>query len=187
MNTFHESNYKFKFSADWNVIKYDDHRFYKILSGQNMSGVDFAGIHDEEEAYLIEIKNFKQYKSEKSEKSLEEFCNEIIEKGRDSLQLISIIHKYLHKKFLYNTFYSVVRRFPWFNPEWVFWSEMHRVCIIVEKVNFILLINSDYDHKQIELVLCTNLNDQFKSIKVINLQEGKLLPQMEVEIDDIKF
>ena len=175
VNSFEESGYKFEFGPQWKVIKYDDHRFYRILSGQNMSGVDFAAIYKSDTVYLIEIKNFKQYENDIIDKPITEFSEEIIEKGLDSLRLIEVIKKYLDRKFLYRAFYNLVNRFPWLNSEWYFWTELFRISIINQRANFILLINADYDLKRVTNSLECNLGEHFREVIVEPILEKEFL------------
>ena len=56
---FEESDLVFHFNQDWVVRKYDEHRFYKTISGLGMKGVDFIGIFKAEQVVFIEIKNYR--------------------------------------------------------------------------------------------------------------------------------
>jgi len=172
VKSFLESGYKFEFGSEWNMIKYDDHRFYKILSGHSMSGVDFAGIANDETAYLIEIKNFTQYKNEANEKLVDELISEIVEKGIDSIQLIKVIKKYLERKFWYKALYNLVERFTWINPEWKFWTKLHDVSIVEKNAIFLLLINADYNLKEIQVKLKEVLKPYFQGVMVLTIEDG---------------
>ena len=44
LTTFTESGLCFTFSKRWKVLKYDEHRFYRYLSGSGFKGVDFIGM-----------------------------------------------------------------------------------------------------------------------------------------------
>ena len=170
MKDFVESAYLFRFCDDWNVIKYDEHRFYKNLSGQSLSGVDFAGIYKGEECYLIEVKNYKQERSRNYDKPFEEFLSEMVEKGRDSIRLIKVIKKYLDRKILYRAFYGLIKKYPILNREWFFWSELYRISIEEKKASFVLLIDSDFSIDEILEYLNEKLKDEFGSVKVVSLQ-----------------
>ena len=171
MKTFTESGFTFVFDNQWNVIKYDNHRFYKVLSGHYMSGVDFAGIR-KEEAYLIEIKNYKQYKSKAPLKSTEEFIDEIKEKAKDSIRLITVINKYMNRKLLYRTFYSLVSKFNWLQPEWYFWTELHRITVEQKNGTFLLLIESDYDLIELNSKIKKALTEYYKTVIVLNISDS---------------
>ena len=180
VKNFIESGYEFRFNSKWNVIKYDDHRFYKILSGHDMSGVDFAGIYNNELVYLIEIKNFNQFRNDGNEKSIDDFTKEIIEKGMDTIQLISVIKKYLNRMFWYKAMHSLVTKFNWINPEWYFWSKVHRLFILEKKGVFILLIDADYKMSMIKDKLRKALSDYYQDVIVMTIEEGNQVKGLEV-------
>ena len=180
MKIFSESGFEFRFDKSWDIIKYDEHRFYRMLSGNDMSGVDFAGILNQEEAYLIEVKNFSQYPVDKIDKSIEELCQELIEKGKDSIQLIEVIQKYYKRKFLYKSFYKLVCRIPWLQPEWFFWTELHRLSIKENKVSFVLMIDSKFDSIKIGEVLSSELEEYYTEVIVLKLSTEDNLKEMEI-------
>lgn len=180
MKSFAESGYNFEFSDEWNVIKYDDHRFYKLLSGHDMSGVDFAGIRGKEALFFIEIKNFDQHKSDQMHKPIDEFVNEIIEKGNDCIRLIRIIKKYLERKFWYKAFFNLVNRFTWLNPEWHLWTEFYRIAILEKKAVFVLLIDSHYDKQQIETRLKKELLSVYSRVIVESISDQRSLEGVSV-------
>ena len=175
MKSYKESGYEFQFDGDWNVIKYDDHRFYKILSGHDMSGVDFAGMKNRKEVYLIEIKNYNQYRGAGITKPINEFVDEIVEKGRDSLQLITVIMKFMERKFWYRAFYSFVRRFTWLQPEWYFWTELYRMSIVEKKAIFVLLIDADYDMNEITKKVKNELKGYYGDIIIKSISGEEIL------------
>jgi len=175
MNSFFESGFNFEFSDDWNVIKYDDHRFYKVLSGQDMSGVDFAGLYNHESLFLIEIKNFKQYQTNGTQKPLDEFINDVVEKGTDSLRLIRVIKKHLDRKFWYKILFNLINRFSWINSEWFLWTEFYRIATIEKKAVFVLLIDSDYDQEKIESRLQEELLTLYDRVIVSSIAGDHLI------------
>jgi len=177
---FIESGYMFKFGDEWNVIKYDSHRFYISLSGQSMSGVDFAGILKGKESYMIEVKNFKQYPSSQPDKAIDDFVLEIVEKAKDSIQLITVIQKYLNRKFLYKAFYNLVKKYPIINQEWFFWSELYRVTIDEQQAKFILLIDSHYDKSKIQRALSDALAMEYKDVTVLSLRDNDAIKQLMI-------
>lgn len=181
MKDFVESAFMFRFNDDWNVIRYDEHRFYKSLSGQSLSGVDFAGIYKGSECLLIEVKNFKQRNARVYEKSFEEFHSEILEKAKDSLHLIGVIKKYLQRKFLYRAFYNLVEKYPILNKEWFFWSELYRIAIEDKNAHFVLLIDSDFDMSRIQNDLSKDLKEKYNAVKVISLQNADHVSELNIE------
>ena len=62
MSNFQESGINFKFqSPQWTVVKYDEHLAHKKVSNalQPTKAVDFLGIHDNGQLFLIEVKNYR--------------------------------------------------------------------------------------------------------------------------------
>lgn len=62
MSDFQESGISFKFSSpQWAVVKYDEHLAHKKVSNalQPTKAVDFLGIHDNRQLFLVEVKNYR--------------------------------------------------------------------------------------------------------------------------------
>lgn len=62
MSNFQESGISFKFSSpQWAVVKYDEHLAHKKVSNalQPTKAVDFLGIHDNRQLFLVEVKNYR--------------------------------------------------------------------------------------------------------------------------------
>ena len=55
---YKESGLLFTFPDNWWVIKLDEHRFYRYVSGRGYKGVDFIIIDDSGKLLLIEVKNY---------------------------------------------------------------------------------------------------------------------------------
>ncbi len=122
MQTFTESNLKFTFPNAWEVIKYDEHRYYRALSGSDFSGVDFAGIYDGK-AYFIEVKNYTQYQKDEP-LDLNEITQNFLEKITDTQRLLSLINRYHERKWLYRLVRNhnfLMRRFF---KHWLFWKRL---------------------------------------------------------------
>ena len=63
MSNFQESGINFKFqSPKWNVVKYDEHLAHKKVSNalQPTKAVDFLGIHDNRQLFLVEVKELQR-------------------------------------------------------------------------------------------------------------------------------
>ena len=150
-----------------------------------MSGVDFAGLKDGTECYLIEVKNFKQYTSDASEKSIDDFVDEISEKAKDSIQLIEVIQKFLNRKFLYRLTYGLVRRYPVLNKEWFFWSELYRTAITEKKAVFVLLIDAHFSIVSVQRHLEDRIGDDIQSIKVISLRNKKEIAKLGIDVSKL--
>jgi len=87
------------------VLKYDEHRFYRYLSGSGFKGVDFIGVLDEKQLALIEVKNYKDRylldESDPTEGLIDDplaYADKYAQKFKDTFQLIGIIRKYYKRK-----------------------------------------------------------------------------------------
>lgn len=158
-----ESNLEFVFDDRWQVLKYDDHPYYRILSGRSFSGIDFAGIFENEQLYLIEVKNFFQFENKGKIENIEEFVLEIKEKILDSVDLIRIIQKFHQRKWTYRLFAKLVMRFPSLSRDWWFWTRMHEL-IQSQSMTFVLLVDSIADNETLQGKLLSSLEGEVYKI-----------------------
>lgn len=171
---FYESGYWFKYSNRWSIIKYDDHRFYRRLSGLSFSGVDFAGVLDGQQLYLIEVKNYSQYPAKQNDKPVVQLGYELAEKVNDSLALIQIIHKYHSRKFWFRLFFPLVLRFPFFHREWIFWEKVYNLTTGDYQPIFILFIESTFDLTLLKKEVRQFIENDAITIKIENLESSDL-------------
>lgn len=169
MESFSESNYTFTFDKHWKVVKYDDHPYFRILSGRSFSGVDFVGIYRNEKLYILEIKNYYQYSKDGVIEDLDQFVSEIRGKMLDTLDLMRIIHKYHSRKLMFRFCIDLVNKLPSLHYTWWIWNRMKDLESNKDFV-FILLINSKEPLK----TLSQKLND-----KIAEEQEYQI-PEIEV-------
>lgn len=92
---YNESEIWIRFHPSAIVVKFDDHKFYKYLSGQGLKGVDFLVIDKLYGLFLIEIKNFRKRDTQPEEKDL---SHNFYQKCEDTLHLIEIIYKVYQRK-----------------------------------------------------------------------------------------
>ena len=52
-----EREVELMFDNEWKVVKFDEHRYYRRLSGYGLKAVDFLAIHVEMGVAFIEMKN----------------------------------------------------------------------------------------------------------------------------------
>lgn len=143
-SVFVESGLSFRFPEDWVVFKYDEHRFYRYVSGSGLKGVDFIGIRGEE-LYLIEVKNYVERVSLDTYDPVENLLNKAKEEaGRylrkleDSLSLLNVIQQYYQRKWWYRKIYLP---FLWKNvisSELSFWTKATTLKDRPECVTFLL-------------------------------------------------
>jgi len=108
--SFKESDLQFTFSEGWVVKKYDDHAYFKILSGHGLKGVDFIGIYENKQVYLIEVKNYNKRSYSPVDPDWSDIEGETIplasamhNKIEDSLRLIKAVNSYLSKRWWYRS------------------------------------------------------------------------------------
>jgi len=174
--TFQESDLTFQFSdADWQIEKYDAHRYFKTLSGAGLKGVDFLGIYCGREVVLWEVKNYHTNQAVKNHRYLivehiPTFIENIVDKVTDTLMAIRVIQQYLMRQWWYR-FYGRYRSFiPTFlvqYKDWFFWHQVQ------EKINndapliFVLWLEVDdsFDAESWNELSATIQNDLNKQLK----------------------
>lgn len=137
MKTFSESSLQFQFADRWKALHFDQHRFYRYLSGQGLKGVDFLAVDWlEEELLLMEVKNFDpgDWAGDSPTMQLvleapEEYAQKIMEKFADSLRLCQIIYDYYQRKWWYPVFGKfLLKSLPTDNFlffDFLFWSRLY--------------------------------------------------------------
>lgn len=122
MHTYRESGLTIRFSAECEVCKFDEHRFFRWLSGSGIKGVDFL-VLCEKELFLLEIKNFNQWKGKAIPEDLFE---EIEGKKEGTLKVIRVVHSFFLRKWSYRLWkrwvYPMAVARKAFS-EWHFWTQ----------------------------------------------------------------
>ena len=142
-----ESALLFNFEdTDWIVKKYDDHRYYKPLSGAGLKGVDFIGIFQQKKVVFIEVKNFRAKHPTKREPfsvlaDTKQFITKIADKFEDTFVATTTIKAYLQKKWWYRLYLKFERHLPpslFLNRDWYFWHIAHQLASDKGKLEFVL-------------------------------------------------
>ncbi len=109
MNSFTESGLLFRFSHRAVVQKYDEHRYFRRLSGSGLKGVDFLVILDKSQLILTEVKNYRIRYKEKPPTEIYHILNhpeilaeKILGKAADTLQMIRVVNKFYRKSRMHN-------------------------------------------------------------------------------------
>ena len=134
--TFNERGVEATFDEDWTVIKLDEHRYYRRISGRGISGVDFIAVHQEFGLALIELKNY-----EKGSMSIpENIDDKMIDKKNDTIRLVHIIHKYYRRQ----AYFRILTWIGWeylYPSEWKIWIQAKRH---IDSKNYFFLGIIDY-------------------------------------------
>ncbi len=123
---FNESDIQFDFASRyWAGRKYDEHTFFRGLSGAGLKGVDFVGIYRGRQLLLMEVKHFR-YSREVPITSL--LAAEIAAKIEDTLTGITAIHQYFQRSPLYRFAEPLLGRLPARQRlEWPFWTRAYQL------------------------------------------------------------
>ena len=133
MKIFKESGLVFEFSERWNVLKYDEHRFYSYLSGSGFKGVDFIGILDQKQIVLIEVKNYNDRFPADLYKPMDGllanpgiYAEHYSRKFKDTFQLIDIVRQYYDRKWWHRWFrpflFKILPKRGLLLTDWGFWT-----------------------------------------------------------------
>lgn len=96
MTAWNEGYIRFEFGSAWNVLKLDEDAGYRsgIEKVDETKAVDFAGMYDKGDLFLIEVKDFRKYRiPNKQRLSSGELAIEVAQKVRDSLACIIGCHR----------------------------------------------------------------------------------------------
>ena len=177
MNRYSESGLIFNFPDDWKVFPFDQHRFYRYVSGYGLKGVDFIGITPEKKLVLIEVKNyfdrFPKDGVDPLQRILEdpwEFAEQMILKFEDSFSLIKGIQQYYQRR---TWFKWIAAPMAPFLPEsyllsrdWGFWSTASQL-LSENKLDLVLWFEAGLyisEEKEIQLIKKINayFSEEFK-------------------------
>jgi len=174
--TFQESDLTFQFSPNWVIKKFDDHKYYRILSGYGLKGVDFIGILNQQTLVLIEIKNYRRRKASPKAPDISDILGNkpplteaFAYKIEDTILAINTVHKYLLRKwgFRINQFIWKYLPIHWFtNGEWAFWERCHQILLNKKKVHYVLWLNTDDEYEEMNAPKVAALPDHLQ--KTIN-------------------
>ncbi len=181
--SFKESDIEFIFGNNWVVRKYDEHAYFKMLSGHGLKGVDFIGIYKSEQLFLIEIKNYhkRSYSPVDPDLSDIEGRNPILGrklygKIEDTLRLIRIVNKYLTTRWWFtiaHTFRKILKRRA-IQKDWHFWTRVGELSKDAKNVLPVLWletgIKSSELHAQASDELVTSVQNEYAKGKPLNIQ-----------------
>jgi len=82
-----EQHLRFRFSAPWTAVHYDSHPDRRKLASciGSTKGVDFIGILNRSDLYLIEVTDFRGHPSAGMPRNVEALAAEMAQKVRDTL------------------------------------------------------------------------------------------------------
>ena len=135
-HVFIEGGIEVTFDEEWTVVKLDQHRYYKSVSGQGVSGVDFMAVHPIFGLVLIEMKNYTN-----GQGSIPKDLDIVmIKKKLDTIRLINIINAYYQRQ----KYFQLLTYIGWeylYPKEWKIWLQAKSH---LDKGNYFFLAAIDY-------------------------------------------
>lgn len=189
--TFNESGLDFEFDDSWVVKKYDDHRFYKRLSGVGLKAVDFIGIWKEEILVLIEVKNYKIRYQDLKQLPIQNILNDpdqlsiaIINKVEDSLSAIDAIHTAYCRKWWYRLFLPFINLFKKSSADWPFWTMVHNLIDKEQEIWVVFWLESEFKQdalrKNLEITISKGLDEFTDKVFVSNINQHPFTTSIKV-------
>jgi hypothetical protein len=127
--TFEESGLRFSFAPNWVVKKYDEHPYFRALSGNGLKGVDFIAIRDQRQLVFIEVKNYRTRHNAKlgasfdvSVKPAPELAYELKRKLEDTLLAMDAVLQYYHRSWWFRRLRRWWLRWPFLQHNRAFWT-----------------------------------------------------------------
>lgn len=185
MTILQESDLQFQFNKEWRIKKYDATDYYLAISGSGMSAVDFVGLW-RNTVVFIEVKNYRNRPQSELTRSQSKLTGDMpplvstfAEKVRESIVGISVIRKFLLRKWIYKHMDKLLT-YPRLLPyllgfEQLFWMYLDRkIKANPAQVHLILWLEVpeelqpmtySFRHK-----LVAELSSQFNKVEVGNVE-----------------
>jgi hypothetical protein len=155
--TFIESDLVFNFPESWGVREYDNHRFYKNISGLGLKGVDFLLVDPSGPGhlYLMEVKNYstrirKGMVYEAPLKSPEELATTVAIKYEHTLRAIRAVHLFYQRKWWYRLLNRMIRNSPYAQYDPVFWTRAYELARQPAQHTFLLWLETEIEDQDYE-------------------------------------
>ncbi|PHI21606.1 hypothetical protein CEQ90_01980 [Lewinellaceae bacterium SD302] len=134
MQRFQESDINFTLAPSWVVRKYDDHTFFRGLSGFGLKGVDFIALLPDGRLGLIEVKNYHPRPDKVNgtvhpikRKKAADLAKNLDQKYHDTLRAIRVVGRYYRTKWFYRWRFQLLYPFERLaNSDLYFWKEASR-------------------------------------------------------------
>lgn len=173
---FEESGLLFKFEGNWNIRKYDSHKYYKILAGTGLKGIDFLAIRNKRELYLFEVKNYKIRNEwqlsdpmDRIRETPEILAEQIVQKIEDSLRLFRVIYLYYRRKWMYRHLFPIVGKWwPGFET-WKYWTRVYQLSQEKENIYVVFWMETTEKEEELKAYLYKRLQESLslKASKII--------------------
>ncbi len=191
VQTFEESGLQFSFTGNWLVRQYDRHTYFRGLSGAGLKGVDFIGIWQERQLFLMEVKNYRYDAFGRRKLHIDarlahpgQIAQQLVKKLTDTRRALSSIVRYFQKGLVYRTLRPLLPYLRSIAPEWHFWTLASTLAD--QEITYICWLELEAAHQplahQIETAARALLTDQSIRLYVRTAQDITRVPNMECHI-----
>lgn len=196
MTILTESDLIFRFNEEWQIRKYDATSYYLAISGTGMSAVDFVGLW-RGEVVFIEVKNYRDRPEKELERTLAKISGDepvllqkFEEKVRESIVGISVIRKFLLRKWIYRVVDRLLH-YPRFLDhllrfERLFWMYLdQKIKSNPRQVHLVLWLELprvlEHERVAFQTLLVNELSKDFDHMKVVDTTTNHFEDSIEVE------
>jgi len=193
-NTAHqleESSLLFTFSDAWNIRSFDDHRYYRWLSGLGFRGVDFVGIY-QNKLVLIEVKNYRRREGMSRADAFQAvrnapaaFALKMVEKVEDSLRIVRAVNSSYQRRWWFPLFLRLPDGLKRWYPQSYFWHTASKLAANPANCVFVLWLDADSDtikvEKEIIETLMNNLTDKTHQITLAGQKNNPFATDVRVQ------
>jgi hypothetical protein len=173
-SSFTESDLHFEFPSHWGVRVYDDHRFYKSMSGLGLKGVDFLLIDPSGAGhlYLIEVKNYRTRIREEGSyvaklKPAAELAATVAAKYKHTQRALRAVQLYYRRKWWYRLLEGQFKKSRYLHYDLVFWTRAYALANDPERHTLLLWLETEQDEEAYKADLENKLvNILAKRVKV---------------------
>lgn len=177
--------------GNWLVRQYDRHTYFRGLSGAGLKGVDFIGIWQERQLFLMEVKNYRYNAFGRRKHHIDarlahpgQIAQQLVDKLNDTRRALNSIVRYFQKGIVYRTLRPMLSHLRSITPEWYFWTLADTLAN--REVTYVCLLELEAVHQplahQIETAARALLTDQSIHLYVRTSQDSTLVPNMEYHI-----
>lgn len=135
MQSYSEGDLVFSFPLHWGVRPYDQHTYYRGLSGLGLKGVDFLLIDPGDDGatpvlYFLEVKNYRTRTTEDgifvaTPKAPDQLAETMARKYADTKKAIQAIYGYYRRSWWFRQFEPWLVRSKRSSFDRVFWTQAH--------------------------------------------------------------
>lgn len=116
---FRESGLTFAFSDEWHVVQWDQHTYFKGLSGVGLKGVDFLAFHPDKRTFLMEVKNYRDTEPPHARTLAED----VWQKAQDTLRGLEAVKLFLQRSWLRRLLLPIWKIYPPDRSDRAFWTQ----------------------------------------------------------------